>query len=73
MATQPANAWRRTLKRRLVVAAGGLAFFSIRHSPRCTITGKLTNVHLSSDGSRMVTVGPLQQHRHSTVEQNVRL
>ncbi len=38
------------------MAVGGGVFFFVRHRPRCTIEGPLAQIHLSSDGSRLVTV-----------------
>lgn len=45
-----------------VSAVGGCVFLFVRHRPRCTIVGPLAKVHLSSDGSRLVTLRTMPSH-----------
>jgi dipeptidyl aminopeptidase/acylaminoacyl peptidase len=45
-----------------VTALGGCVFFFVRHRPRCTIVGSLDTIHLSSDGSRLVTRRTMPNH-----------
>src|SRR5260370_333303 len=45
-----------------VTALGACVFFFVHHRPRCTIEGPLETVHLSSDGSRLVTRNTMPNH-----------
>lgn len=45
-----------------MTALSGCVFFFVRHRPRCTISGELDTIHLSADGSQLVTRRTMPNH-----------